>query len=129
MASFDAGPVRVRARRWWGPVTCTAELGSCEVRGEPSRVGRHRTRGLPRRRRSGRSRGPADVGSIDVAARFLGEVVEWLFGLDDITYDQVAAGIDVITADELALAVALCCSTDGASRNGSVVSATVGFSA
>lgn len=31
--------------------------------------------------------------------RLLDEVVEWLLGLDDDTYDQVAAGIDMIAAD------------------------------
>lgn len=31
--------------------------------------------------------------------RVLDEVTEWLLGLDDDTYDQVAAGIDMIAAD------------------------------
>ena len=31
--------------------------------------------------------------------RLLDEVVEWLLGLDDDTYEQVAAGIDMIAAD------------------------------
>lgn len=31
--------------------------------------------------------------------RLLDEVADWLLGLDDDTYDQVAAGIDMIAAD------------------------------
>ena len=39
------------------------------------------------------------LGVVSWDVRVLDEVIEWLLGLDDDSYDQVAAGIDMIAAD------------------------------